>query len=81
MKLSEFIEKLQGIVEKNPDAANYHVVRLINDSGESAKPIRSYPITGNLLGTNFLPREDFDNYQLEMDPSYRPEENSVCIDY
>lgn len=76
MKLEQYIDTLQQLVDKNPAAKDYTVIFSIDDEGNAFKEVHFEPSIGVFEEEDSeftdLDSEDFENYE----PT---DVNAVCI--
>ena len=67
MKLNEYLEKLNKLIEDNPKALEFEVISAIDDEGNGYNPVFFHPTLGS-----------WDGDQFETDVQAE-ELNAICI--
>jgi len=75
MKLNEYIQKLQEIVNENPEAEQLEAVYGIDDEGNAFHPVVHNPTVGYYFNNEFYDRE----YMKEEDEIENHTPNAICI--
>lgn len=76
MKLKEYVENLNKLLETNPESAEYEVVYARDDEGNGFRGIYFQPSIGNFNGDEYYPEESFEDCFEEGE---NPVVNAVCI--
>jgi hypothetical protein len=78
MKLKDYVESLQKVLNENPDAANFKVIFARDDEGNGFQEVCYSPSVGHFdgdYGGDFYAKENIEeDYNIEEMPL-----NSVCI--
>lgn len=67
MKLKEYMDRLNKLVQDNPKALEFEVIAAIDDEGNGYNPVFFHPTLGTYDG---------DDFKTDVDPT---EFNSICI--
>lgn len=67
MKLNEYLDRLNKLVQDNPKALEFEVIAAIDDEGNGYNSVVFHPTLGAYDG---------DDFETDVDPT---EFNSICI--
>ena len=80
MKLKNYIDSLNKLVEENPEVKEYDIVYSTDDEGNAFRKVECSPSVGNYDEYNKEFRNESDIDDLKVDyPDEVFEENAVCV--
>lgn len=74
MKLKEYLENLQKLVQENPEVLDYKVIYAIDDEGNRYQEVEFTPIIGIFEDREFIFKDHIEEWERE-----ESEINSICI--
>jgi hypothetical protein len=74
MKLKEYLEELNKLVEEKPNLLNLEIVYSVDDEGNVYKRVYYSPTVGFYTPNDFIPENQFEVFEIE-----EGNVNAICI--